>query len=369
MIGLLISLAATLPQGPDVKSEVMLLTGAVQEGRLSLGQLHLGNGGLGDKRVNLQHAEQGRILSPGGVLIRVKRQGVKLDFPSGSELLISPRGRIHLRGGESTAPAMASGLELVLADDSRLRVYPSVSSRGQFRAEFLVEGRRITLWDRVKRIVEAGHKPDFRGRTLLVLGDGRSLYSPVWLGPILVLEQALCPLQLQGRMPNKRVMLIGELLAKSLLALKHTIPRKTVEFPQAPEAVSTLARMVPQLFPEGALRELFANDGTMQIALFNSFRIRVTVGESQTVFIRLLRGSSRVPVVEWTISSRTRLQLVRPGGGEVTGPRYYLRGVELEQPMNSLLETNQNFRDLTRARGILEELGARELGKALRAKK
>ncbi len=369
MIGLLISVCALFPQGPEPTAKVLLLSGAVQDGRLALDRLHLGDGGVGESRVSSQKAEKGRMLTPGGILVRVQRQGVKLDFPSGAELLMTPKGRIHLRDGGASLPAMASGVELVFADDSRLRLYPSVSSAGQFRAELLVGQRSYTLWDRRQPVVEAGHRKKFRGQTILVLGNGQSLYKPAWVGPILVLERLLCPLANESMGPAHRAVIIGEALAQTLMALRMSIPRKTVEFPQAPEAVGTLAEIVPKLFPARAIEESVATPGMMQIPLYDDFRLRVTVAKSRTVFIGLYRRSSMVPVVEWSISGRTRLQLVRPGGGEVRGPRYYLKGVELEIAMSDLLETNQNFRDVERARGILEQLGARELGEPLRPEK
>jgi hypothetical protein len=249
---------------------------------------------------------------------------------------------------------MASGLELVLADDSRLRLYPSVSSAGQYRTELLVGERSYALWDRRQPVVDAGHRRSFKGQTLLVLGDGRSLYKPVWIGPILVLERVLCPVTDESETPARTAVIIGEALASTLHALRRSIPRKTVEFPQAPEAVETLAKLAPKLFPVGVTQESVATSGMMQIPLFADFRMRVTVADSKTVFIGLFRRSSMVPVVEWSIAGRTRLQLVRPGGGKERGPRYYLRGVELEKPMTEFLETNQNFRDLNRARSILE---------------
>jgi len=259
-------------------------------------------------------------------------------------------------------------LELILADGSLLRVTSRVSTGKLESVQLLTGDRQVTLWGRPRRAVDAGHRGKFKGRSLMVLGDGQVLFKPVWLGPVLCLERSLCPSNSRAAYPERGVVIIGEILRASLVRLAGTIPGKTVEFPQAPEAAATLARIAPALFRDGGRVQAPASPGVMLFALAGGFRLRVTV-RGRSVYLGLQHLDSEVPVAEWTVTGHTRLQLVRPGGGSGGRPRYYLKGLEVSRRGSDYLQAQQSFLDEERARSLLVELGAVPLGRVLEVDK
>ena len=98
------------------KTPALIVSGVLEQGQLPPSSLGLGGGGLGSRRF-ADRNEPGRWVSPGGILVRARKEGVKIDFPSGAELLVTPSARVCLRGGEQT----------LLGDPDRLhgRVQPS----------------------------------------------------------------------------------------------------------------------------------------------------------------------------------------------------------------------------------------------------
>ncbi|MGA1525490.1 MAG: hypothetical protein ACO4CZ_16110 [Planctomycetota bacterium] len=81
-----------------------------RDGRVALAGLGLGNGGVAIRPGATGATDGiGRFVTRGGVLVRALAEGVKLDFPSGGEVLVDPRGIAHLRDGARTLPH-SSGL-------------------------------------------------------------------------------------------------------------------------------------------------------------------------------------------------------------------------------------------------------------------
>ena len=248
-------------------------------GPVDLTALALGNGGvaipglpgvrrapgLGRSSANLR----GEHVTIGGVRVRALAAGVKLDFPNGAELLVSPTCRIHLRSGEQSLPYFA-GVQLVLADGSVVSARRG-SRRGRKESLASVDvetnGRVHRIWSAGRRVVNASHTGPFRGGTVLVLGDGRCVFQADLHGPVLALERVVCPKALGAKYPKRRVVILADVLAVSLKLLPDHAPRRSVQFPQVEEAASRFAALSTKLFrgniqrPLGAVGEAVVSIG------------------------------------------------------------------------------------------------------------
>lgn len=357
-------LAFFAPQGPvdelPTRARAIVVGGALDErGGLRVDRLGLGNGGVGQERARAMASERGVWRSPGGVLVRARREGVKLDFPSGAELLVSPAARVHLRDGGRTLPCLG-GLELWLADGAHVRAWRAPTGRGPLqRVEVVVAGAGArTIFKAGHRVHEASWRRQ-NGRTvLLVVGRGDVLYSASPLGPLVVLERVLCPRAKDREYPRRRLVVVGDVLRDSLERLPAHVPRRMIQMPQAREAALTLAALAPRLFAKGILPRPAGAVGALVFPLGGDFRLMVRDDPRGPVTLGLMRGSSDVPAVEWVVGARTTLHLVRPDGGRHGGPRYFLKGLDLEDLVRPLLPLRLAPRARRRARVVLRGLGA-----------
>src|SRR6266581_3719188 len=97
---------------PSAGAELLLDPGQGQ----TLGpECGLGDGGVAAAapREAAMRCEPGAGTSPGGVAIACRREGVRLLFAGGRELLFAPDGFLHLRSGE-VAGQFGGGVELCL---------------------------------------------------------------------------------------------------------------------------------------------------------------------------------------------------------------------------------------------------------------
>lgn len=354
------------PQEPldelPTRAEAIVVGGALDaHGALRVDRLGLGGGGVDTRRTPAMASERGVWRSPGGVLVRARREGVKLDFPSGAELLVSPSARVHLRDGAHTLPCLG-GLELWLADGARIRAWRAPTGRGPLQrvdvADTATAKPARTIFKAGHRVREASWRRQSGRTVLLVVGRGDVLYSALPLGPLIVLERVLCPRAKHLEYPRRRLVVVGDVLQASLERLPAHVPRRMIQMPQAREAALTLAALAPRLFREGILPRPAGAVGALVFPLGGDFRLVVQDDPQGPVTLGLMRGTSDVPAVEWVLGARTTLHLVRPHGGRHGGPRYFLKGIDLEDLVRPLLPLRLAPREQRRARTLLRILGA-----------
>lgn len=359
----LLALALLLPQTPTgprtQRTGAVIVSGVVSQGRLPLAELGLGDGGLGDPVVSPRQLGPGHHVTPGGVLVRAQREGVKLDFPSGVELMMMPDGVVHLRDGTSSARSLHT-LEIWLADGSRVRAARSSGGRSAFRQVEVIEGSKsMLLWrrDLQLRLPATPQRPN--GTCYLALGRGEVLYEAAAIGPLIILHRALCPRREAGAFPSSWLAIAGDVLAASLRRLPDHIPPQSIEFPQAPRAAANLAQSAAALFPPGRLERPRGAVGALVFPLVSDFRLTVEEQRDGPIWVGLYRGGAEIPVVEWRVQHRTTLHLLRPEGGRNGLPRYYLRGIDLTDDTSPLVPVPTTALSWKRARTTLRVLGAR----------
>lgn len=195
---------AAAPRRPDGG---LWLVGPAAEGFRGLG---LGDGGVaaaGGGGGTLQPDARGACTTPGGILVECRREGVRLVFPSGCELLCAPDGFLHLRDGGAAGP-FPGGFELLLGDGSAVCVRLGSSRRVPITSvRVTAGGRALELWDRREPVAEPVRAQRWVGERLLCLGDGGALYRPLALGPLLTLERVLVPEAAAAHLPPVRLAL------------------------------------------------------------------------------------------------------------------------------------------------------------------
>ena len=359
--------AATPQSAPSEPGAAALVCGQrAPDGSLPLLALGLGRGGMvAIPATDVRQATASELTTPGGLRLRAKEDGIKLDFPSGAEVMITPSLRLCLRGGEQTLPVLGL-LRLLFTDGSTLEVEPSSDGRSPIRRATLVHGRmRTVFWPPAQgTVTEAGYRaqPRITADPLLVLGDGRAVYRAVPFGPILGLRAVLRPRD-DVRFPAARFVLAGDVLAESLRRLPAHVPRKPVQFPQAPEAAQNLADLAAVLFAPATIERNARTRGPLVLALPQEWRLHVELGAATGLLtLGLYRADTAVPAVEWTVNPvRTELHLVRPFGGENGSPRYFLRGLDISDDVRALWPFGSLAEDKRWAEQELLRLGARSL--------
>lgn len=342
------TLTLTLLAEPQVPPEVratpaVVVCGALREdGSLPLPRLGLGDGGL----------------APGSRLrVRAQQEGVKLDFPSGAELLVSASGFVHLRDGEQCGPFHR--LELRATDETSVRIQVGMR-RGDPLARVEIHDRESAqvVWPQNPAgAVEAAHR-DFHGTTLLLLGDGAALYRPIPFGPMLILDRALCHKDLTRNFPERRVVIAGDLLAASLEDLPKAQERVGGKHPSLLLATRQLAELSEALFAPGYLIRPPGTVGALVLPLGGGYGLIPRLRDAQLV-IGLCAQGQEVPLVEWITAARSELYLLRPGEGP-DGGRPFGRPVDLTRGCERLLRADRSEADITRAREILVALGVRK---------
>jgi len=358
----LLTLTLCLQQGQilPTESNAVVVRGVDTAGRLQLGALALGDGGMSKGRGEFKLLGRGRARTPGGVIVDARTEGVKLTFANNHALLITPAGRVHLRGDEMTMVHF-KGLRLLLADGSTVTMRRSPSGRQPLTSvEIEVAGRTHRIWNRYARTLNASHVGGFSGPALLVVGDGRVLYRAVPMGPIVVLERSLCPKPLRSEYAKLRLVVVADVLAASLRRLPKHAPRRSVQFPQVREAAETLAAWSDRIFPARAIPRPAGAIGALWFELPGGFRLNVVAGE-HAVVIGLYRETSATPAVEWVIGGRTEIHFVRPCASDrgYRGPRYFLRGLDLRDLVRPLLPIQVGGRDVVRARKVIQAIGGK----------
>jgi hypothetical protein len=345
----------------------VLVSSATKDGRLQLAALELGDGGVappvaavpsGGRVAAARAPEPGRLRTPGGVVLEALVHGVKLTFPSGRELLVSPTGRLHLRSGERTLPFLR-GVRLLLADDTAVTMVRGAAARQPLAAvDVVIDGRNRRIWTGTRRVVNASHTAPFRGTTLLALGDGGVLYTASGAGPVFALTRVLCPQQQVDRFPPRRVVVVGDVLAASMQLLPAHAPRRSVQFPQVEEAAQRFAALGASLFQHDSMRPPGAV-GELWLPLTETYRLKIATNSGGVILLGLYGAGSAVPGVEWTVTSRTEIHFVRPTGGLEGGPRYFMRGIDLREQVKGLLPIPDHPARRLEVSQVIEGLGGR----------
>ena len=360
MIGSLLTLTLCLQQIVPTESNAVVVHGLDKNGRLPLQAMALGDGGMSKERGKLVSLDRGRFRTPGGALIEARTEGAKLTFTNGHALLITPAGRIHLRGGEMTL-AHLKGVRLLLADGSVVTARRAPGGRQPLSSvEVEVDGRTYRIWNQRRRTINASHVGAFPGPASVVVGDGRVLYTATPVGPTVVLERILCPKPLRSRYTKVRLVVVGDVLAASLRWLPQHAPRRSVQFPQVRQAAENLAALSGRIFPPRAILRPHGAIGQLWFELPGGFRLRV-VAEERRVVVGLYHEASDTPAVEWLTGGRTELRFVRPFASSrgYKGPRYFMRGLDLRDLVQPLLPIQVNARHIAHARKLIEGIGGR----------
>ena len=203
----------------------------------------LGDGGFGHGPLpgptTRPEPRPGHGMSPGGAAVECRREGVKVTFPGGRELLFAPDGYLHLRGGEVIGQ-FGGGVELQFLDGSSLRIARSGSRRTPIESVVLAQGNAgVRLWsglDADATPVEAG---TWVGDREWCLGDGGALYRAIALGPLVTLQRRLLPKDLDPAPPPARLVLAVDAVLQSVQDLVEA-RGKRVEREATPELLAVI---------------------------------------------------------------------------------------------------------------------------------
>jgi len=327
--------AATEPPARDAATPVaqaVLIAGFATAHDVTVRELGLGHGGLeGPPRVSSR--DPGSWTSPGGALVQVGNAGVKLTFPAGGELLFTPTGFFHLRDGSQCGP-FDRGFELVLADGAAVRVERSPFGRHPLgRVSIASDHRLEQLWDRGRMDREQIRWREHRGQRLMALGDGTALYAAAARGPVLFLDRLLCAKDVAQSLPERQVVVHGDPLIESLARLPQRYASPRGDFPQVDVLARSLASATRHMLPAG--RHALAVVGTNPLRLGLGGTYELTIEGRGTAPLRLgLRAdpTSEMPLVEWVLGRRQKLEVLRPGATDEPGRRYFERGMEVMRP-------------------------------------
>ena len=357
----LISVVGMAPQIAPAASEAVLLGRSPHGARLAPGRLSLGSGGVRSQVKGVptrRPTRAGCAKTVGGVRVSAKAEGVKVTFASGRELLVTPSGRIHLRSGEHTLPFFG-GVRLCLADGSVVTIKRGSSSRRPLMSVEVEDAGKVRrIWAGSRRVIHASYSKAFAGSTLFALGDGGSLYRIDRAGPVLALSRVLCPKNQTHLTPPHRIVVLGDVLARSLKLLPQHAPRKSVQFPQVEEAARRFAEL-SYLFSEDVAR-LPGAVGELWFPLAEQYRLKVSTSERAVISIGLYRGASDIPGVEWLVTSRSTIHFVRPDGGARGGPRYFMRGIDIRHLIDEAVSVPDSPGSRRGVAGVMRALGGQQ---------
>lgn len=323
------------PPPEPVGSSFGVFSGVLGPHGFDFTRLGLGDGGLGTRRGDLRDDRDGTYVTSSGVSIVVQAQGVKFDFPSGADLIVSSAGALNLRSGESTPPHL-NGLLIALADGVVIEIVPQGGRDRPLRhVEVREGGRTRIIWRSGAVLTWSPASRASRQVALFALGDGRAIYRAGILGPIVAFERVLCPKSVAGELPTDCIAILGDVLGMSLADLAMIARQRAAADPSLQQQAAGLARIAPHLFsgeprmrPEGARGDLF-------IALDDVFRIQVELRDRGMVAIDLWMVDRDAPECEWISSSTTYLHMFRRADdGRL---RYAMQGVDLRRQLDGLL--------------------------------
>lgn len=303
-------------------------------GSVPVADFGLGKGGVAVRKQRLRFHDTDGCVTPGGVHVACRAVGVKLTFPSGRQLLVAPDGALHLRSGEAVGPYRA-GLELLLADGSRVQVSLAQSRKNRVRDVWVVHGdRALQPWQRGSAAKKHGRARRWSGVRLACCGDGGDLYRPLGLGAMVVLDRVLVPNDRLDDTPKERLVVLTDPLRKSLARMprQHRETQKNVR--RAVAAVTAVADRGDVIFPAGAALRRAEHD-RLRWLLEGGFELELDLGGPLAPRLQLFAGASPLPMVEWTLGSAGAAYLTNPNEDQL-GKRWHGNGTRMPRVVPEL---------------------------------
>jgi hypothetical protein len=280
--------------------------------------------GLGDGGVPVGEAGRLRwdgddVVTAGGVRVVCRGVGVKLEFPSGREVLIAPDGFVHLRSGERAGP-FATGIELLLADGESVRIALQPSADKRLR-DVIVGGRDRWLqpWRRGGPAAEVARHGGWAGVRFVCAGDGGDLYRVIALGPLLVLERALVAADRVDAAPEQRLVVLANPLVESLHVMKRQHRETDALVRRALTAVASVADRADVLFPVGRALARAERD-RLRWLLVGGFELELELAGRMAPRLQLYAGGSPLPMVEWTLRADAAAFMANPRTDQAEKP-------------------------------------------------
>jgi len=262
----------------------------------------------------------GTCTTPGGVVVQCRREGVKVAFASGRELLYAPDGHMHLRDGSVAGPFL-NGVELRLADGSSVAIDRSGSRRSPIECVEVRHGENATCVYRRGNPTREAARGVFRLPIVFCLGDGGSLYRAIALGPLVTMERALVPQEQRELMPERRLCVLAGPLADSMEQLCAS--RAQQRHPETVQELRLILSELASVFRSDAPMPPRTGSDPLQFLLHAGYDLRF-VQQKGLVRMQLARNQ-REPFVEWRLGYGTAICGVSAtteegSGAEVVAP-------------------------------------------------
>jgi hypothetical protein len=244
----------------------------------------------------------GTCTTPGGVVVQCRREGVKVAFASGRELLYAPDGHMHLRDGSVAGPFL-NGVELRLADGSSVAIDRSGSRRSPIECVEVRHGEDATCVYRRGNPTREAARGVFRLPIVFCLGDGGSLYRAIALGPLVTMERALVPQEQRELMPERRLCVFAGPLADSMEQLCAS--RAQQRHPETVQELRLILSELASVFRSDAPMPPRTGSDPLQFLLHAGYDLRF-VQQKGLVRMQLARNQ-REPFVEWRLGYGTAI--------------------------------------------------------------
>jgi hypothetical protein len=333
--------------GPDVPELVLVEESA----KVPLAAFGLGDGGIQQHGSSKLHLEPGEAHTPGGVRVQALRQGVKLTFPSGRELLFTPSGFLHLRDGAEKGP-FTLGVELRLGDGSSVRIDRSGSRRSPVQEVVVVtDGRADRIWSRDYPVLEFARCSPWNGIRLLCCGEGDMLYRAIAAGPLVTLERCLCPKGHEAEQPERRLAL---LTAPMITSLQELQSRRVRADPQSFHTLRTVSGVVAnaqQIFAAKGLA-VRVDRNQPRYSLLGGFEVAIEAPAGDPMRITLHAGMEKQALAEWTLGYFAQLRLLGADPEGSGAARYLPNSVRLPDVVPELT-ARAGLRELAEVRTVL----------------
>ncbi len=262
----------------------------------------------------------GTCTTPGGVVVQCRREGVKVAFASGRELLYAPDGHMHLRDGSVAGPFL-NGVELRLADGSSVAIDRSGSRRSPIECVEVRHGEDATCVYRRGNPTREAARGVFRLPIVFCLGDGGSLYRAIALGPLVTMERTLVPQEQRELMPERRLCVLAGPLADSMEQLCAS--RAQQRHPETVQELRLILSELASVFRSDAPMPPRTGSDPLQFLLHAGYDLRF-VQQKGLVRMQLARNQQE-PFVEWRLGYGTAICGVSAtteegSGAEVVAP-------------------------------------------------
>ena len=313
----------------------------------------LGDGGIPTTtRGDLQWSDDG-CVTPGGVRISVRTVGVKLTFPSGTELLLAADGHLHLRSGERGGP-FPGGVELRLGDGSIVRVTLAQSNAVRVRDVVVLAGdRMLQPWRRGEEATELPRRSAWAGVHLAVCGSGGDVYRAIALGPLVVLDRVLVAEARTAVTPEQRLVVLRSPLVRSLSVMQRQHREPKAELRQAIAAVAAVAERGDTIFPAGAALQRAEHD-RLRWLLAGGFELELDLDGPLAPRLQLFAGMSPLPMIEWTARADSAAFLTNPRSDQ-RDQRWHGNGTRLDRVAVDLQAREELF-ELAYALRVIQRL-------------